>query len=197
MAAARWNDITGNFYLPGNSLTKGFTAAGEVDITPFVTADYPVFVAFRFDADRSEGKRGGRWRISNFKLTNYDPDDNAKSEVYSDVINAYWLPVNMMPPDSTNWARSAVTVTSGTSASVNGNFSKAPHAQTYLISKAFYPNKVKTDKGTVVKLIQEIKDEYIHRYTNPYGNYKATFIATNSLHGESIQVVKEINLNFE
>ncbi|MDR0572872.1 MAG: DUF5017 domain-containing protein [Tannerella sp.] len=197
VADARWTDITNRFVLPGNALATGVTPAGEVDISSYLSDDNPVFLAFRYDVTRSSGLSNGKWIISNFKLANYDPNDNSKSELYSDKLNANWLPVNMIEGDSTQWIRSEINATANTTASVDGNFSAAPAAQIYLISRAFYPNRVIPDKGQTVKLISEIRDEYTYRYTNPQTNYKATFIATNTRGNENIQVVKEIELKFD
>jgi hypothetical protein len=196
--AAHWTDITGSFNIPGNALTGGVSPAGEVDITSYLSAGQPLFLAFRYDVDRTGGLKCGSWTFSNFKLINYEPGDNTKSEVYSDKLNAYWLPVNLVEKDSTTWVRSAVNVTDNTTASVNGDFSKTPSTQTLLISKAFYPNRVTPDRGSVVKLISEITDAYTYRYTSPAKDaYKVVFIATNSLNGDIAQVVKEVNLSLK
>ena len=193
--AATWMDITNRFNLPGNELTIGTQTSGEAVIGEF-HHELPFFIGFRFDADKTsdESLTLGQWVFSNFQIRN-ESEDGTSSFYINDVLDANWKKVE--------WADSTGVRVNNNTITMNGNVTTAAGkttamVKTMVISRPFYPSHVTPDIGTVIKTIDINLTEHVHTYIAPtVESVKATFVATNSLYGENIQEVKELEIVFE
>lgn len=68
-----------------------------------------------------------------------------------------------------------------------------PLKNSWLVSNLFVVNSCSPDKGLTVKNISQNTDTYSYTYTTP-GEYKATFIATNSNYKHESRVIREMTI---
>ena len=69
---------------------------------------------------------------------------------------------------------------------------------TMLISPPYYPSHITPDKGLTIKSTEDNLYEYTYTYITPEDDsVSAVFVITNSLYGESKQIVKEIKIDFK
>ena len=204
--AATWTDITNRFRLPGNQLTPGVQEGGEAVISEFHQS-LPLFIAFRFDADKSsdESLMPGEWTFSQFSIRN-EYDDGSSSWYINNVLDNYWRTVDLADPTTRNVNVSANSINlNGNQYSVTrieeGNevvdYFPTTTVKTMLISRPFYPSLVDTDKGMIVKAMGERVPEFSYLYVNPQKeSVTVNFVVTNSLYGEDIQEVKQMEIFF-
>lgn len=184
---ATWTDITDRFMLPGNRLATGAHDSGEAVISEF-HENVPLFVAFQFKADASDGQSApGLWSFSNFNMINVYEDGTSKNFV-TDGISTDWKSVDMEEP--VQCSRSVGNASMSASVGLNIN--------TLLISPPYYPSHITPDKGFAIKSTEDALYEYTHTYVTPdEDSVTAVFVVTNSLYGKSVQIVKEVKIDFE
>ena len=200
--AATWSDITNRFNLPGNRLSLGTHDTGEAVISEFYQ-DIPFFIGFWFDADKSEDVTLslGQWIFSNFRIRN-DYYDGTSGFYVNNVLNTYWRRLDLL--DATGYTVGSNRIT------LNGNivttvekgeeitYIPTLSAGARVVSPPFYPLLGETDKGRPLKSSNEYLSEYTHVYVNPgQTSVRSTFVITNSLYGDDIQAVRELEVFFE
>ena len=187
--AATWIDVTQRFNLPGNQLFPGAQTSGEAVFTEF-HRDAPLFIGFRFDADNTAGGANlGQWVFSQFQIWNEYDDATPPLYYIDNVLNYNWKSVDLADPVSFAAVNNTLTLTGSV---------VAESIRTMVISPPFYPSLVDTEKGLVIKSIEERVPEYTHRYVDPRTeSIHAVFVATNSLYGDIIQEVKELEIVFK
>ena len=184
---ATWTDITDRFIIPGNRLVQGQNQSGEAVITEF-HENIPLFVAFQFKADASDGQNApGLWAFSKFNIRNVY-EDGTSVDFVKDGISKDWKSVDLA--DDVNCSTAAGSASMSASAGTNFN--------TMLISPPYYPSNITPDKGLVIKTTEDSLYEYSYTYVSPQDDsITAVFVVTNSLYGESIQIVKELKIDFK
>ena len=69
--------------------------------------------------------------------------------------------------------------------------------KTLVISRPYYPTNIASDKGVTIKSVQAPLVEYTYTYVDPkVESVQVTFVATNTLYGEIIQEIKEMEIVF-
>ena len=199
VAAATWTDITDRFVLPGNQLSTGAVTNEEADITDLIDHDRPLFIGFRFEADKSRDASLslGQWAISNFYIRNYSKGGAFTFYVENVLTNA-WKKIDLA--DNTDLRVASNTLT------LNGNvFTNVPNEglrpsmviKTFLISTPYRPTHIPNDKGMTIKTLLENVSEFTYEYVAPtVESVHVAFVATNSLYGDNLQQVKELMISF-
>lgn len=184
---ATWTDITDRFIIPGNRLLSEAQESGEAIISEF-HGDVPLFVAFQFKGDATDGENApGLWAFSKFNIRN-EYEDGTSSPFVTNGISTDWKSVDLADP--VQCSRSAGNASM--SASTGSDFN------TMLISPPYYPSHITPDKGLVIKSTEDALYEYAYTYIAPQEeSLSAVFVVTNSLYGESKQIVKEIKIDFK
>lgn len=99
VAAAAWVNISDKFQFPLVDTGGDLTPAGEVNISEYVRADIPFFIAFRYKTiGMPPAARIGRpWRVQEFSLINHNQGER---RVIADQYSAQWTFVENGPTDS-------------------------------------------------------------------------------------------------
>ena len=181
-----WTDITDRFTIPGNRLLGDPHQSGEAVISEF-HADLPLFVAFQFKADLSDGSAApGLWSFSKFNIRNVY-EDGTSAMYIEDGITTDWKSVDLGDPVQCSKSIGQISLNPAGASQIN----------TMLISTPYYPSHVVTDKGLVIKSPDKNLREYTHTYVAPQTeSLTAAFVATNSLYGKVVQTVREIEVIF-
>ena len=184
---ATWTDITDRFMIPGNRLVTGSQASGEAVISEF-HAGIPLFVAFQFKADASDGQSApGYWSFSNFNIRN-EYEDGTSEAFVTNGLSTDWKSVDLAAPVQCSRSSGNASM----SASAGTNF------HTLLISPPYYPSHITPDKGLAIKSTEESLSEYTYTYVAPQDDsIYAVFVVTNSIYGQTRQIVKEIKIDFK
>lgn len=178
--AAAWQEVTSRFTL---STGAANTPSGTLDLSEFVKPNQPLYVAFRYNAAATFGQ--GAWIVQSFDLSLKGKD--SRTYPVADLVTAGWIARDFA---NTNIKWTIAT----TQLSITGRVS-APHvaSEDWLISKALYVDKVAPDIGLPVKDVSIALNDFEYIYTEP-GDYRITFVATNSFAYTQKTIVKELNL---
>ena len=219
--AATWTYITERFRLPGNRLETGEHTTGEATISEF-HQDVPFFIGFWFDADKrdDESLSLGQWTFSNFQIRN-DYYDGTSDYYVDNVLNNNWRKLDVADTTGYTVSGNRIVVNGNVTKTIVREVEKEVEideetgetewiteeeieyiptlrAQARVVSRPFYPLLVSADKGVAIKSQGEYLYEYTYLYVNPpQESVRATFVAVNSLYGEDVQEVKEIEVVFE
>ena len=183
---ATWTDITDRFSIPGNKLVGEAQYSGEAILSEF-HGNMPLFIAFQFKGSEGETALPGLWSFSDFNIRNVLQDGTSESYI-SNGIGSSWKSVDFGAPVQCSRGSGSASLSASTDPNVN----------TYLISAPYYPSNIQSDTGMAIKSIDENLYEYTHTYIDPQEeSVYVAFVATNSLYGKSISIVRAFELKFE
>lgn len=194
--AAIWTDITSRA-----TLATGATAvaSGAIDLSDFLTAGKPVFIAFKYNA--TTGSVQNKWTISGLTVTNTLPDATVYTiaNLNTTAINNYgvvtlfgtgWAPYKYIGPY--NWV-----VTAGTSLVVTGAATAAAatsSSEAWALMGPLTLNRVSNDVGSVIKEASARITSYTYPTFKAAGTFNVAFAASNaSIYGEQ-QTVKQLQI---
>lgn len=181
IAAATWIDITSKANL---STTADNTPSGTIDLSAF-KSDKPIFIAFRFHGITGETQR--TWTIKNFVINNLLPDKNKVA--VTGLADAGWVNVNLNNSPRSWTFTSTQLQFQGGNASVGNNLG-------YAITKPLFLTKVAPDRGVAIKNMATRMTTYQYVYKGK-GDFKPTFVASNTNVYESKTTVKQLNVKVD
>ena len=164
---ATWTDITNKVILPTNTAV---TSSGVIDLTPFITSDHPVYVAFKYTGVAGSAQR--TWTIKSVALNNVLADNTSYSLLGIAESTAGFKSVPMKAP-AVAWA-----MTTSQLQIKGGTTTASPEAEGWVVSKPLNLSKVIPDTGVPLKNMTTALPAYMYMYETP-GSYKATFVAAN------------------
>lgn len=164
---ATWTDITNKVILATNNTV---TSSGVIDLTPFVTGDQPVYIAFKYTGAAGSAQR--TWTIKSVALNNVLDDKTTYSLLGVAESTSGFKSVPMKA--------TAVAWTISTSQLVikGGTTTASQEAEGWIVSKPLNLSKVTPDTGVPLKNMTTAMSSYLYMYETP-GSYKATFVAAN------------------
>lgn len=198
ISAATWTDITSRATL---ATTATAVASGAIDLSDFLAAGKPVFIAFKYNA--TTGSIQNKWTITGLTVTNTLPDGSVYTiaNLNTTAINNYsvvtlfspgWAAYRYIGPY--NW-----TITAGTSLVIAGAATAAaattsPEAWTFTGPLAL--NRVSNDIGTAIKESSTRLSTYAYQFKSA-GTFTATFVAQNAnVYGDK-QTVKQVTVTVQ
>ncbi len=187
--AASWTEITSRFTLAdapaGSNSTE--TQSGIVNISDLIQKGKPIYIAYRYVGEKPPGTTATQrtWRVMSFHLSNTYPNGDVVS--LATLFTAGWVNVDFKNP--ANFWKPEVSL---------GYLNYAPsgsliESEDWAISKPFFVAKVSPDKGVAIKEYMARKTEHVHFFEQP-GNYKVTFVASNTNSKEIKTIVKELDI---
>jgi hypothetical protein len=179
---AHWTDITSRLAL-GTSATN--VSSGIVNLNDLKDTGNTMYIAFRYLAVLPAVNKQKQWTISSFQFRTRYPDGRVYTNAATNADASFG--VVDIEGDSARWSASTTLFHVGLSAGYPGD-------DDWVVSKAFYLNRVNPDAGIVVKsIIQPPLSNYTWTYAAS-GTYKAVFVAQNSDVHTAKRVVKEIDI---
>jgi hypothetical protein len=177
---ATWTDITNKVILATNNTA---TASGVIDLTPFITGDQPVYLAFKFTGAAGSAQR--TWTIKSIALSNVLADNTTYALLAMTESTAGFKSVPMKAP-AVAWAisTSQLQIKGGTTTA-------SPEAEGWVVSKPLNLSKVTPDLGVPLKNMTTALPAYTYMYATP-GSYKASFVAANITRYDEKSDVQEV-----
>lgn len=194
--AATWTDITSRATLATSATV---VASGAIDLSDFLAAGKPVFIAFKYTA--TTGTVQNKWTITNLTVTNTLPDASVYTiaNLNTTAITNYTVPTLF----GTGWAAYKYigpynwVVTAGTSLVVTGAATAAAAttaSETWTFMGPLALNRVSNDVGTVIKEASSRVTSYVYPTFKAAGTFNVSFVASNaSIYGEQ-QTVKQLQV---
>jgi hypothetical protein len=179
---ATWTDITSKVKLATNNTA---TSSGIIDLSAFVTADHPAYVAFKFNGNAGTAQR--TWTIKAVALDNVLAD-NTTYELLGIAESTDGFKAVAMKVPSIGWtiSTSQLVIKGFTT-----NALSVSDTEGWVVSKPLRLNKVIPDTGTPLKNMTTNMSSYYYPYTTD-GTYTATFVAANVSRYDEKSDVKEI-----
>lgn len=178
--SATWIDVTSQATL---STGQDNTPSGEIDLTSGLAAGKPLYIAFKFVG--AAGTTQKTWTIKNLNFSSLLP--NGVINKNADVGSAGWVGYNVKNTSAV-WKMTASQI------QMAGGNETAAENEDWIISKAFYTNKVEPDRGEVIRSrYQLMLKDYKFVYDAP-GTYKAVVITKDGKGETQKETVNEFEL---
>ncbi|HWB90769.1 MAG TPA: DUF5017 domain-containing protein [Puia sp.] len=178
-----WTDITSRAKLATGTTS---TASGQVDISDFIAAAKPLFLAFRYTAAKTTTAQR-TWTVTSLAINNIIGDSTYIFPVAT-IADGGWTVINM---DSTavKWTVSSAQL------QVKGGAANSPATENWVVSRGVDLGRALPDAGVPVKNISNNKVvSYFHIYTQP-GTYTASFAGTNTTIYDSKSSLRQVQVN--
>lgn len=185
VTAAAWTDITSRATL---STGSDNTASGTVNLSDFLAADKPLYLAFRYTGYFHATLKQPTWTVRTFNVNNVLADGSASPVTVAGETG--WLAVDVKNP-SVVWS----VPTSG-QVSINGTGTASVNTdnEDWVISKPLDLKKVVPNVGISIKTLNASRlTAYTYIFRKP-GTFRATFRAFNNNIEAQKEVVKTVEL---
>lgn len=185
VAQANWTDVTSQVDMATNAT---IVESDYLDLSPWVDAAKPFFIAFKFLGEKNPVTTPGNWIIHSLQAVTELPDG---SEIpVADRLNAGWSIIDVLNP-ATGWTIRAADVV------IIGGGPNTDPSEDWLITKPLYFTKVPPDTGIPIQNIgSNLLSDYSYTYTTP-GTYHVAFMASNASADDYKSVVREFEITIE
>jgi hypothetical protein len=202
IANAQWDNITNRAALATSTTAK---VSGDIDLSDKVTNGKNVYIAFKYTGVK--GVIMNKWTITKLLLTNNLSDGTVYTIANLNANTAEILDYEVITY-SPGWLSTIVkgkynyVVTAGTSLVITGATSVAAStddAETWAILGPIDLKKVSPDKGTSIKKYSENMSAFpfVFKYEDVTGDFKPTFVASNSSKDEQSQKTKTLSISIK
>lgn len=183
--AATWTDITSRAIL---STGADNTASGIVDLSDFLAANKPLYLAFRYTGYQHATLKQPTWTIRTFNVTNVLSDSSVSS--ISTIDQLGWQAIDFKNP-SVAW-----TVPTSGQVSINGTATGSVNADNddWVISKPLDLKKAVPNVGVNIKSLNGNMLPVFTYIFKKAGTYKVTFVAINNSIDENKEVIRQTTL---
>lgn len=185
VAAATWTDITSRAVL---STGADNTSSGNIDLSDFLTAGKPLYLAFRYAGYFHATLKQPTWTVKSFNVTNTLSDSSVST--ITAIGQTGWTAVNMKNA-SVVW-----TVPTSGQVAINGTATGSVNTDNddWVISKPLDLKKVVPDVGVSIKSLNGNKLTTYTYIFKKAGTFKPTFLAFNNNIDAQKEVVKTLSL---
>lgn len=188
---ATWTDITSRAKLstgPDDKVVDKSTPSGTVNLSDFLSADKPLYLAFRYLGYRHAVSRQPKWTIRSFSVSNVV--ENGFASTTSTIDQIGWRAIDVLNP-TVVWS----VPTTG-QAVIDGQIANSTQDNNndWLISKPLDLKRVLPNVGVPIKQLTG-KTITSHSYIfKKAGTYKVTFVAMNGSVDERKTEVKQVDI---
>ena len=197
ITGANWTDITARATWATSSTVA---PSGIVDLSDFVAAGKPVYIAFKYAA--AAGSIQNRWTITNLSLRNVLADgtsyvlDTLPALV---IVNNYGVGANMPGwanatiANTYRWTLSAanMVIAGATTAAA----ATAP-AEAWAITGPINLKQVTPDAGIILQTMANVTPSFPYTYTTR-GNYKAVFVGSSANRDQQQSVERSLTISVQ
>lgn len=180
---ATWTDITSKATL---STGTDNTASGVIDLSDQLTANIPVYIAFRYTAKNDAAAAQPTWTIKNFAVANVAADGTSTPILAQATAN--WGALSVLNPANV-WAFSATALT------FTGGAINADDNEDWLISQPIQLDRAPTITSVNIKPSPTTRlTTYTFAGYAAAGTYVATFEAINANKWDEKSTVKQFTI---
>lgn len=204
---ATWMTLSGTAFnrlpMPRPVSASAVETTGSVDLSSFVAASCPFYVAFvylapgRASIPTSNGNNHyiNRPRVDVSDLNLKKVTTGGRTIEMTDAIREWaFRPVFVQSATQTNYQVSDNGLLfQPQKATVDAATGREPDEEVWMVSGLIRPSQVEPDRGTPIQSVGARVSNYSHAYTKA-GTYKATFVATNANMWNSTSGIRQLTI---
>ena len=203
---ATWMPISGNEYnrlpVPTPLSASAVETTGSIDLSSFVAANCPFYVAFIYHAPgratipAANGNNHyiNRPRIDVSNLMLKKVTAGGQVIEMTDAIREWaFRPVFLQSATQTNYQVNDNGLLFQPQKATADSSGREPDEEVWMVSQLIRPSQVDSDRGTPIQSVEARVSSYSYTYRNP-GTYKATFVATNANMWNSASSVRQLTV---
>lgn len=179
---ANWTDVTSLVTL---STGVDNTPSGELDLTPYINGDKPIFIAFKYNGLMSASSAQKTWTIKNF-LQFILTDKGEKLPVISSIASAGWTAVSITN-DVQKWTQNATQI------QIAGGGANTPDNEDWMVA-TLRPKAISPDRGLGIKDVSGKVASYQY-VLKEAGEREVVFIGSNANVGGAKTSIRKVKIS--